>query len=235
MTGILANFIWALLPLPGGAGPTIAAFAPVAGVIGLMAGLFGRVGVFRAWASDLRTIRNVAFATGALTWLGLGSLLRLLFAPDGYFSRIDGSDPTFFGGANLSGLALADPVGLYLEWGVGLLLGLLVGYVIYRRQLVALLPVWVAGAVTGLLAAAMSAPISAFLFGGVTGSGTDALVVFFRSAGLSIFQSAFAQGLTSDPLDKTISYTVVFLIVAALPVTVRTLFPRGDRVVAPID
>jgi energy-coupling factor transport system substrate-specific component len=81
----------------------------------------------------------------------------------------------------------------------------------------------------------MSAPISAFLFGGVTGSGTDALVVFFRSAGLSIFQSAFAQGLTSDPLDKTISYTVVFLILAALPVTVRTLFPRGDRVVAPAD
>jgi hypothetical protein len=47
-----------------------------------------------------------------------------------------------------------------------------------------------------------------------------------------VFQSAFAQGLTSDPLDKTISYTVVFLILAALPVTVRTMFSRGESTVA---
>ncbi len=61
----------------------------------------------------------------------------------------------------------------------------------------------------------MSAPIAAGVFGGVTGGGTDALVALFRTLGLNVFQSAFAQGLTSDPLDKTISYTVVFLILAA--------------------
>ena len=60
------------------------------------------------------------------------------------------------------------------------------------------------------MAAAISAPIAAGVFGGVTGGGTDALVALFRTLGLSVFQSAFAQGLTSDPLDKTISYTIVF-------------------------
>src|SRR5262245_972164 len=34
LTGILSNLIWSILPIPGGAGPVAAFFAPVAGVIG---------------------------------------------------------------------------------------------------------------------------------------------------------------------------------------------------------
>jgi energy-coupling factor transport system substrate-specific component len=92
-------------------------------------------------------------------------------------------------------------------------------------------PVWVGGLTTGLVAAAMSAPIAAGIFGGVTGSGVDALVALFRTLGLNVFESAFAQGLTSDPLDKTISYTVVFLVLAALPLSVRTMFSRGESTI----
>ncbi len=44
LTGLLANLIWSILPVPGGAGPIIAFFAPVAGVIGLMAGFWGGAG-----------------------------------------------------------------------------------------------------------------------------------------------------------------------------------------------
>ena len=77
-----------------------------------------------------------------------------------------------------------------------------------------------------------TATIAAGVFGGVTGGGTDALVALYRTLGLSIFQSAFAQGLTSDPLDKTISYTIVYLILIALPITVRTMFSRGETTVA---
>jgi glucosamine--fructose-6-phosphate aminotransferase (isomerizing) len=95
-----------------------------------------------------------------------------------------------------------------------------------------LFPVWVGGLTTGLVAAMISAPIAAGVFGGVTGGGTDALVALFRTLGLSVFQSAFAQGLTSDPLDKTISYTIVFLILGALPITVRTMYSRGETTVA---
>ena len=31
LTGLLSNLIWSILPVPGGAGPTAAFFAPVAG------------------------------------------------------------------------------------------------------------------------------------------------------------------------------------------------------------
>ncbi len=56
-------------------------------------------------------------------------------------------------------------------------------------------------------------------------------MALFRTLGLGVFQSAFAQGLTSDPLDKTISYTIVFLILSALPLSVRTMFSRGESTI----
>ena len=101
-----------------------------------------------------------------------------------------------------------------------------------RGENARLFPVWIGGLTTGLVAAAISAPIAAGVFGGVTGGGTDALVALFRTLGLGVFQSAFAQGLTSDPLDKTLSYTIVFVILGALPITVRTMYSRGEATVA---
>jgi hypothetical protein len=310
LTGILSNLIWSILPVPGGAGPTAAFFAPVAGVIGLMAGFWASRGVFQIRSDDARVGGFLSLAAGiaaavvallivqstigigfdandegsqnrfvligigivligiAVTWItGSGvfklpggdprvrtylvgattisafalvfAVFRLLFGPAGYFSTIDGLDPDgagplgpLFGGANLTALALPDPLGLL----VAAVLAALVGFLAYswarRGENARLFPVWVGGLTTGLVAAAISAPIAAGVFGGVTGGGTDALVALFRTLGLNVFQSAFAQGLTSDPLDKTISYTIVFAILGALPVTVRTMYSRGEATVA---
>ena len=306
LTGLLANLIWAILPVPGGAGPTVAFFAPVAAVIGLMAGFWAgrgafrlraddeRVGAFLAlaagvaasavaflviqqtvglsfdwedldsqmrfvilgliivgigaavgWASgqtvfrlqagDPRISRYLAIATGISAGVLAFAVLRLLFAPNGYFSLIDGlkDDGTpdslpIIGTTSLTGLAQPDPVGLIAVAAIGIALGLLVWNWARQGERARMFPVWVGGLTTGLVAAAISAPIAAGVFGGVTGSGTDALVALFRTLGLNIFASAFAQGLTSDPLDKTISYTVVFLILVALPLSVRTMFSRGE-------
>ena len=64
LTGLLSNLIWSILPVPGGAGPTIAFFAPVAGVIGLMAGFWASQGVFRLRTDDERVGRFLALAAG---------------------------------------------------------------------------------------------------------------------------------------------------------------------------
>jgi hypothetical protein len=302
LTGLLTNLIWSILPVPGGAGPTIAFFAPVAAVIGLMAGFWSRRGVFQlrsdderaggflalaagfaaslvallvvqstvglsfdaadpdsqtrfvtlgivivvigvavAWISNRtifrlrpgepRTLSYLAVATGLTTAGIVFVLLRLLFSSDGYFSTLNGSPESALPGTDLSGLALADPLGLIIEAAVAILAGIAAWRWATRGNRARLFPVWIGGLTTGLVAAAMSAPISAGVFGGVTGSGTDALVALYRTLGLSVFQSAFAQGLTSDPLDKTISYTVVYAILLALPVTVRTMFSRGETTV----
>jgi hypothetical protein len=308
LTGLLANLIWSILPVPGGAGPTAAFFAPVAGVIGLMAGFWAARGVFRLRTDDSRVGQFLALAAGvaatgvallivqstiglpdlgvqdenllldnqirfvliSIVLVALGvvvgwltnrtffsfdpddrrihpylsgataisafvlvfAILRLLFGPTGYFSTVDGSDPDFLGGANLTGLAQTDPLGLIVAAGLGLLVALGAWAWARRGDNARLFPVWIGGLTTGLVAAAISAPIAAGVFGGVTGGGTDALVALFRTLGLGIFQSAFAQGLTSDPLDKTISYTIVFAILTALPLTVKTMFSRGDSTIA---
>jgi hypothetical protein len=289
LTGILSNLIWSILPIPGGAGPTAAFFAPVAGVIGLMAGFWANRGVFQIRTDDARVGGFLALATDpdallanqtqfvlmALAFVVVGvivgwlagrtvfafragdprirpylqsataiaafllvfGIIRLLFGPTGYFSTVDGvlddgSPDDFLGGANLTGLALADPAGLIGALVIALVVG--AGALAWARRgdNARLFPVWVGGLTTGLVAAVISAPIAAGVFGGVTGGGTDALVALFRTLGLSVFQSAFAQGLTSDPLDKTISYTIVFLILGALPITVRTMYSRGETTVA---
>ncbi len=307
LTGLLANLIWAILPVPGGAGPTVAFFAPVAAVIGLMAGFWASRGAFRlraddervggflalaagvaaagvallvvqqtvglsfdaddtdsqarfvllglaifaigalvAWisgrtifrlsAGDPRISRYLAVATGASAAVLGFAILRLLVAPNGYFSTItglkaDSTPDSFLGGANLAGLAAPDPAGFWVVLAIGAGLGFLVWRWASQGERARMFPVWVGGLTTGLVAAAISAPIAAGVFGGVTGAGTDALVALFRTLGLSILQSAFAQGLTSDPLDKTISYTVVFLILAALPLSVRAMFSRGESTI----
>jgi energy-coupling factor transport system substrate-specific component len=73
------------------------------------------------------------------------------------------------------------------------------------------------GVLTGIVAAAISAPIATYVFGGVTGGGTDVLVAMFQSLGASVLGASFAQGAVSDPLDKTITYLIVWAIISALP------------------
>ena len=46
LTGLLSNLVWSLLPIPGGAGPATAFFAPVAATVGLLAGFWASRGVF---------------------------------------------------------------------------------------------------------------------------------------------------------------------------------------------
>jgi hypothetical protein len=317
LTGLLSNLIWSLLPVPGGAGPVNAFFAPVAAVIGLMAGFWGARGVFQLRADDTRvgsflamfagfvvaaltfyvvqqtvgmpdlnidvgdppdpalqqqlfanqtlfvtealifvvigiaaawltrrTIfafkengdprirRYLAGATGLAAFFFTAIIVRLLFGPDGWFSIINGSPGAPFAPLNLSGLTLAEPLIYSVSFGAGLVAGFAAAIWANTGGNARLFPVWVGGLTTGLVAAAISAPIAAYVFGGVTGSGQDLLVSLYRTLGLTVVQSAFAQGLTSDPLDKTISYTVVFLILAALPITVRTIFSHGETTVA---
>lgn len=86
-----------------------------------------------------------------------------------------------------------------------------------------------AGLITGVVAAILSAPMSAIVFGGVTGAGTDLLVAAFRASGANIIQATFGQGIVSDPFDKLITFLVVFLIVLALPRRTRARFPNAEN------
>jgi energy-coupling factor transport system substrate-specific component len=75
----------------------------------------------------------------------------------------------------------------------------------------------IGGILQGILAALVSAPISAYLFSGVMMAGTDFLVLYFRSVGNTILNSVIFQGLASDPADKLVSFLIVFFLTKNLP------------------
>lgn len=106
---------------------------------------------------------------------------------------------------------------------IGLLAGVFARLGWFKRAYLAPL----AGLITGVAAALLSAPLSAFIFNGVTGSGTDAIVAAFRAYGNSILAAATFQGLVADPLDKLLSFLIVYLIVLALPPRLRTRFSQS--------
>lgn len=209
-TGILSNLIWQYAPGIGGG--TIGPFAITAGVIGLLAGVWGWLGVYRS--------RPASGSQLALAAVVAAAIVVLIALPI------------------LNNPAYTDPnIGGYPDWVytaaivIAAVAALVVAAFIYvRRDLAGL---WVAGAgvVTGVVAAFVSAPISAIVFGGVTGSGTDLIVAALRQGGADVFSAALGQGLFSDPIDKTITSFVVFLILVGLPPRVVARFPAGDRLV----
>lgn len=81
------------------------------------------------------------------------------------------------------------------------------------------------GILQGVISAIASAPIAAFMFGGVTMGGTDFLVLYFRAVGKSIIQSTLMQGLAADPVDKAISYFLVYLLLTRIPRTILRRLP----------
>jgi energy-coupling factor transport system substrate-specific component len=72
----------------------------------------------------------------------------------------------------------------------------------------------------------VSAPITAYLFGGVTGSGTDAIRAFFLATGRSILEAVLLESLITESIDKLISVFVAFGLARSIP---RRYRPENAR------
>ncbi|WP_323960393.1 ECF transporter S component [Arthrobacter sp. JZ12] len=111
---------------------------------------------------------------------------------------------------------------------IGVLAGVAARWGMFRR----LYLVPVAGLLTGVVGGLIAAPVAAFMFGAAGTVGTNAIVAAFRAMGDTLIVAATKQGLTSDTIDKLIVFTVVALIVYALPRRTRNSFAfvRSHRV-----
>ncbi len=222
LTGFLSNLLWTyVIPPPFQNGPA-AAFAIVAAVIGLLAGLAGRMGWLRPRPNR------------PLGQLGVGAIITVgIVLGMSYLAYLGWTSPAFAGEVNLD-VAGSDAIFAVLGWIVlllvaGTVIGLL-AMLFVRRDLTAAYVV-VAGLATGIVAALISAPISAGVFGGVTGGGTDFLVAALRQAGVDIGAATLGQGLISDPIDKITTFFVVYLILSAMARRTKARFPQGERLI----
>jgi energy-coupling factor transport system substrate-specific component len=111
---------------------------------------------------------------------------------------------------------------------VSIVVGVCAGYFASKNGFSSLTKVIAFGLLQGIITAIMSAPISAFVFGGITLGGTDFLVLYFRAIGQTLLNSVLYQGLTSDPIDKCVSYVLVFFILKQIPGSLRNRFPQSN-------
>jgi len=82
-----------------------------------------------------------------------------------------------------------------------------------------------AGFGLGILAAACSAPISYFLFGGVTAGGVTAVTTALRALGAPLHVAVWAASFSTDLLDKTIVFALVAVVLRSLPRQMAARFP----------
>jgi len=220
LTGFLSNLLWTyVIPPPFQNGPA-AAFAVVAAVIGLIAGLVGRLGWLRP-----RPDRPIG-------QLGLAAVITIAVVLGmAYLAYLGWTSPAFGGEVNFN-VEGSEAIFTVLGWLVLILVGGtvvgLLALLFIRRDLTAAYVV-VAGLGTGIVAALISAPISANVFSGVTGGGTDFLVAAMRQAGADIGAATLGQGLISDPIDKITTFFVVYLIVSAMARRTKARFPQGEQ------
>jgi hypothetical protein len=220
LTGFLANVLWTYVVPPPFNSSIAAAFAIVAAVIGLLAGLVGRFGWLRPRPE--RTVGQLVLggAIALVVVIGMAFYAYVRFYQTGFeFFSNQPDTPIYF---------------VVLGWLIALLfIGFVIGFLVllFGRRDLTVAYVVVAGVFTGMIAALISAPISANLFSGVTGAGTDFLVAAFRSGGSSITEAVFQQGLLSDPVDKLVTFFTVYLILNAMARRTKARFPQGEQLI----
>jgi hypothetical protein len=208
LTGILSNLIWQY----GIGGANIGPFAITAGVIGFVAGIWGHLGVFRSRpATGLRLVVPTVIAVAVIAILAA----RMYTIPQYTDPNVGGYPNWVYAAIVLIGVVAAIAV---------------VAFVFVRHDAAG---AWVAvaGSVTGVVAAIVSAPIAAIVYGGVTGAGTDVIVAALRQGGADVYNASLGQGLLSDPIDKTITCFVVLLILSRVSPRFLARFPLGDHLV----
>lgn len=84
-----------------------------------------------------------------------------------------------------------------------------------------------AGIGLGIVAAIVSAPVIAYLFGGITGAGSSFVTAFFLASGKNLLQSVALSGLACEPLDKTLQTLLMLYLVRGLPSSLIAQFPNS--------
>ena len=109
---------------------------------------------------------------------------------------------------------------------IGLVAGLLNRYGMFRS-----LPrVILSGVVVTICLTLVATPIRTYLFGGVTGTGTDFFVAWLNAVGQKLLESVAWAVVGTNLIDKVVSCVVAWALVKQLPQRIRTQFPDAGKV-----
>ncbi len=145
-------------------------------------------------------------------------LVSILFGPV--------SGATVGGLSSIVNAMTFDPVSFYfipVQLVVGISTGMLFKDEKFRgvKSILSIIAITVLGSATASV-------IAAFIFEGVTSSGSSILVAILKNSGMSIVTSVFSTQIFTDLLDKAVSFGVVFTIIKMLPLNIKNKVVRNE-------
>lgn len=75
----------------------------------------------------------------------------------------------------------------------------------------------ITGLILAVVAPLIGTPIAVFMFGGLTGGGSDLLFAWLRATGAKVFTAAFIPRITGNIIDKVVSCLLVAVLVSRMP------------------
>ena len=112
-----------------------------------------------------------------------------------------------------------DPYSLYFI-PVQVIIGLMAG-ICYKRNLFKGKFLILGITITTVMGSLMASLISAFVFGGITSSGTSFIVMYLKEAGVNIVAGIFSTQILFDLVDKGITVLLVLTILKAVPTNIK--------------
>ncbi|MFM1652106.1 CD3073 family putative ECF transporter S component [Brevibacillus sp. B_LB10_24] len=114
---------------------------------------------------------------------------------------------------------------------VSVVVGLLVGFIArkfdFRKWYVAV----GTGILLSIVAPLIGTPIAVAVYGGLTGSGTDLLVLWLRATGEGIFASTFLSRIAGNIVDKIGTCLFVLFLLWRVPLFQQFML-KGDKIIA---
>lgn len=126
------------------------------------------------------------------------------------------------------GIAI-DP-GAFPWWPVAAMIGYMAGRMAQWGFFTSWWKVVVTGFVVALTAAIVSTPISVYLFGGITASGSSFITAYLLQTGTGVWEAVFSTNFLVEPVDKITTAMIAFAIVVGLPKRTIGGYPKPEQV-----
>lgn len=107
-----------------------------------------------------------------------------------------------------------DPYSLYFM-PVQIIVGLIAG-ICYKKGLFKGKSIILGTVIVTVTGSIVASIIAAYVFGGITSSGTSFIVMYLKEAGVNIVSSVFSTQILFDLLDKSIAVFIVLTLIKAL-------------------
>ena len=118
-----------------------------------------------------------------------------------------------------------DPISFYFI-PVQIVLGLVTGVLVKEKRFCGFKTILQVALIT-VISSSVSSIIAAFVFNGVTSSGSSILVAVLKNSGISIVTAVFSTQIFTDLFDKAISFAVVFAAIKIMPLNMKNLIIRN--------